>query len=221
MLTTVLNQLYSLKNYSVIVANGLFPHSKELINILYNADKIFCCDGAINNLLKYTIQPDYIIGDCDSLSKEIKQYFANKIIEISDQSSNDLSKAFNFAINNFALTNLIILGATGLREDHTLANLSLLPEFSHKIKQTAIISDFGIITAHHHDVCLDTIIGQQISFFTFNPDTRITCAELKWPLNNFSANLWYFGTLNQATTTQINVKINNHCLIFRAFEIKS
>jgi thiamine pyrophosphokinase len=220
MITTILNQIYPLNNYSIIVANGLFPQNKELINIIYNADKVFCCDGAIKNLLKYTIQPDYIIGDCDSLSKEVKQYFANKIIEIGDQDSNDLTKAFNFAIKKYSITSLIILGATGLREDHALANLSLLVEFTKKIERTAIISDFGITTAHHQDVCLNTLIGQQVSFFTLNPNTQINCAELKWPLNNFQTNLWYQATLNQAIADKIIVKTNGELLIFRAFEIK-
>ena len=220
MLERILPQIYSLNDYHLIIANGKFPKDPYIVKLIHTAKSIICCDGSVNNLLKLAIPPSYIVGDCDSLAKEIKQYFTNKIIEITKQDTNDLTKAVNFAKTNLGLTNIIILGATGLREDHAIANIGLLTEYAQMIKDIALISEYGIFTAHSGNTQLKTLVGQQISFFTVKSSTLINCNELKWPLVNFQAHLWNQGTLNQAIGNYINLNTTDITIVFRAFEIK-
>lgn len=221
MLNQILPQIYPLNDYHVIIAHGKFPESPYLRQLIHSAKTIICCDGAMHNLLKHTIYPDHIIGDCDSLSKEIQQYFKSKIITIADQNTNDLTKAVTFANETLKLKNIIILGATGLREDHSIANIGLLSQYIQLIDRIALISDYGIFTAHSNNICLNTVKGQQISFFTMNSNTKISCLELKWPLTDFQIDRWHQGTLNQAIDTQINLQLNGGTVIvFRAFEVK-
>lgn len=220
MLEVILPQIYPLSNYHVIIANGRFPADKHLIKMIHEAQSIICCDGAVSKLLKQTICPDHIIGDCDSLPREIKQYFADRIIIIPDQNTNDLTKAVNFAANTQKIKNIVVLGATGLREDHTIGNIALLSEYIEFVDEIALISEYGIFTAYTENTEIQTIPGQQISFFTLNPDTVINCDELKWPLKDFKLDLWNQGTLNQALNSKINLRINGIAIVYRAFETK-
>ncbi|HMT03878.1 MAG TPA: thiamine diphosphokinase, partial [Burkholderiales bacterium] len=128
MLKNILQQIYPLAKHNVIIADGLFPKNKYLKNLILTSNSIICCDGAINKLIKHNVEPHYIIGDCDNLNPIIQSKFANKIIKITEQNSNDLTKAINFA-KKLKLDNIIILGATGLREDHTIANIALLADY--------------------------------------------------------------------------------------------
>ncbi|MBY0379891.1 MAG: hypothetical protein K2P99_05765, partial [Burkholderiales bacterium] len=119
------------------------------------------------------------------------------------------------------LDNIIILGATGMREDHAIANTALLSQYSSIFKNIAIISDYGIFTVNNGKNIVKTIQGQQISFFSLHPDTIINCTGLKWNLDNFKCALWHNGTLNEAVSNTIDINSNAPVLIYRAFCIKN
>ncbi|MCE2706225.1 MAG: thiamine diphosphokinase [Proteobacteria bacterium] len=220
-LKNILEQIYPTKQYNVIIADGRFPKDPHLHHLIENSATTIACDGAVNKLLKHNMMPNYIIGDCDSISLKHYKQFEDRIIKIADQNHNDLTKAVNLAVEK-KLDNIIILGATGIREDHTIANIALLIKYQTKINNIAIISDYGIFTACINPIEeLPTIVGQQISLFTTNHDTIITCNELKWPLANYQFKSWENGTLNQASNNHIKISCNNPVIIYRAFCIKN
>lgn len=220
MLQQILSQIYHLDKYNIIVANGEFPSHPFLLGLIKNAKTLICCDGAIHKLSSYHITPDYIIGDCDSLQILEDGILNNRIIKLPDQNTNDLTKAVDFACTKLQLDNLIILGATGLREDHTIANIGLLSEYINKVNEISIISEYGIFTAHSKSTRLSTIKGQQISFFTLDHESSISCNELKWPLKSHKFLKWYQGTLNEAISNHVNIEVSGTIIVYRAFEIK-
>jgi thiamine pyrophosphokinase len=221
MLQQILEQIYPLDNYYVIVANGEFPKHPYLHKLISKAKKLICCDGAIHKLSTYRLIPDYIIGDCDSLQILEDGILNDRIIKIPDQNTNDLTKAVNFTVQELKAKKIVILGATGLREDHAIANIALLAKYINFIAEIAIISEYGIFTVHNKSMKLPTIQGQQISFFTLDPYTTINCSELKWPLVAHQFNAWYQGTLNQTLGSYITLNTNGTTIIYRAFEIKT
>ena len=220
MLQQILSQIYPLDRYNIIVANGEFPSHPFLLRLIKNAKTLICCDGAIHKLSSHHITPNYIIGDCDSLQILEDGILNDRIIKLPDQNTNDLTKAVDFACLELQLDNLIILGATGLREDHTIANIALLSEYINKVDEISIISEYGIFTVHNKSTKLSTIQGQQISFFTLDHESSISCNELKWPLKNHKFRKWYQGTLNEATSNYINIEIAGTIIVYRTFEIK-
>ena len=112
---------------AVVLSNGAFPTGGEALRLLREADLRICCDGAAHRLLAAGWQADVIIGDLDSLASGSGGAFHGEIIRVNDQDSNDLTKAVRYC-HEKGLKKLTILGATGLREDHTLGNISLLAE---------------------------------------------------------------------------------------------
>ncbi|MDP6570470.1 MAG: thiamine diphosphokinase, partial [Candidatus Marinimicrobia bacterium] len=81
----------------VILANGSFPTHPIPLQSLQEAQTIICCDGAAESLVSFGKTPDYIIGDLDSISENLKEQFREIIISKPDQNENDLRKAITFA----------------------------------------------------------------------------------------------------------------------------
>jgi thiamine pyrophosphokinase len=202
---------------NVIIADGEPPKDKYLYQLLKEASCIICCDGAIDTLEQNKIMPDYIIGDCDSLSSLQKQKYVDKIKCKPDQNSNDLTKAVDFAVNQLHLDNIIILGATGLREDHSLANISLLIHYARDFKNIIMLSDYGFFRVYSKSSIISAVPGQQVSLFTIYPDAKITTSGLKWDLNGLALDSWYKGTLNQALSTQFEINTTKPVLVYQTF----
>jgi thiamine pyrophosphokinase len=127
----------------VILADGSFPTHPEPLRLLREASFIACCDGAAAALTDFGIEPGVVIGDLDSLSRELEERYRDRLVPDPDQETNDLTKAVKWCVRHGA-TELVILGATGKREDHTLGNISLLASYG-KLKtsyaSTGNISD--------------------------------------------------------------------------------
>lgn len=219
MIKDILDNIYPLNSFNIVLADGKFPKDSYLQSLLSAATVVIACDGATKRLIHHNIIPDYIIGDCDSINPSIYNKFRQIITKIDDQNCNDLTKAINLA-TAIGLENIVILGATGLREDHAIANIALLIEYSKQIKHIAIISDYGIFTVNNGTNNIKTVPGQQISLFSLINNTVINCQELKWPLLNCKFKLWNNGTLNEAIGDKITIVSNKPIIIYRAFCIK-
>ena len=76
---------------AVILANGDFPKHEVPLSILRNSNYLVCCDGAINKLKHTNIEPQAIVGDCDSLGVESKERYAKILFRNPDQETNDLT----------------------------------------------------------------------------------------------------------------------------------
>ena len=64
----------------VILAKGDYPTHPIPLRILKDAKTIICCDGAVNNLDTNGRGPEFIIGDMDSISADLKDKYSKIII---------------------------------------------------------------------------------------------------------------------------------------------
>ena len=201
---------------TVILANGAFPKHKIPLEFLCKAEQIVCCDGAALNLLNAGLKPDYIIGDLDSVSEEIKNKFASIILHLAEQETNDLTKAVNFCLEN-KRTDITILGATGKREDHTLGNLALLTDYAEKAN-IQMLTDNGVFTPLLTTSTLESYAGEQISIFSLETDTVFTFYNLLYPVQDRKLTSWWQGTLNEAKSDNFTINFSKgKVLIFREY----
>lgn len=202
---------------TIILANGEFPTHEIPLSILHNAKNIVCCDGAVDQLMNNDItNPNAIVGDCDSLTEQNRELFSHIIHRISEQETNDLTKSVNFCIDNNR-KDIIILGATGKREDHTLGNISLLADYINiEGLNVEMITDYGIFTAIDENTEFECYKGQQISIFDLE-HSPITSCGLKYPIRNRILTNWWQGTLNEAESDLFSIKTSGKLIIFRAF----
>lgn len=180
----------------VILANGLFPVAQEGLDQLRTADLLICCDGAADKLIAKGMVPHLIVGDMDSVSDEVRQQYASIMIQSDDQENNDLTKAVHYCIEKEYPT-VTILGATGLREDHTLGNISLMLEYYPRV-EVRIISDFGMFFLVQSGEQHPSYVGEKISLFSIDNKARVSSTGLKYPLNDLQLSSWYRATLNEA-----------------------
>jgi thiamine pyrophosphokinase len=182
---------------AVILANGSFPVHEIPLGYLRNAKHIICCDGSAESLILADLEPEAIVGDLDSISSDIAERFAGRLYKDSNQETNDLTKAVNWCVKN-GFNEIVILGATGKREDHTIGNISLLSEYSRDIKVT-MVTDTGTLIPLLKSSKVTSFQGQQVSIFSIDPETEITSEGLKYKLEGLKLRSWWRASLNEAT----------------------
>ena len=119
-----------------------------------------------------------IVGDLDSIPADLRKRYADRIHHVEDQEINDLSKSIRFA-HAQGYREVLILGATGLREDHTLGNISLLMEYAPLFKRVEMLSDYGLFTPILETTTFASYPGQQISIFVLYPEGEISTEGLR------------------------------------------
>lgn len=190
----------------IIIADGLFPTSKSIFKLIENNKYIIVCDGAIKNVDSHNIIPHTIIGDLDSIDQKLKNKYSDIIIYNKDQETNDLTKSVMYAKEK-GFKNILILGATGLREDHTLGNISLLINYRDLFDSIIIMSDFGYFISINKTTTFKSIPGQQISIFTLPELINISSEGLLYEFKNRTFPLWWEGTLNQAISDSFTLQL--------------
>jgi thiamine pyrophosphokinase len=181
---------------TAILANGKFPDHPYPLNYLLNAKRVVCCDGAADSLLDFGLEPFAIVGDCDSVNKKIADKFQDRLFKDDGQETNDLTKAVKWCSLR-GYNEIVILGATGKREDHTIGNISLLVEYAEFLK-VKMVTDAGILTPILNSCKVESEKGQQISLFSIHPDAEITSKGLKYKLDKKKLSNWWNATLNEA-----------------------
>jgi len=181
----------------VIVADGSFPTHEIPLRYIKNAHRIICCDGSTMTVLNAGFMPDAIVGDMDSIDEEIAFKFADRIYTIDEQQTNDLTKSVRWCIEK-GYDDLVITGATGKREDHTIGNISLLAEYSSLVK-VILVTDTGFFIPVNQSTEFPSFAGQQISVFSIDCETEITSSGLKYPLSRTRLTNWWQATLNEST----------------------
>lgn len=189
---------------TIILADGDFPRSPELLTMLRSAACIICCDGAADKLLHFGRVPDLVIGDLDSLSAEAKVRCAGRLVKVTEQETNDLAKSFRYC-REHAIVPQALLGASGGREDHFLGNLGQFAEFSTLFPDLKFYTDRGYFVAVSGTRNFTGLHpGSQISFFTFDPAQQLAADGVKYPLPPTLPS-WYSGTLNELTGSELTV----------------
>ena len=176
-----MNKLFPGKNPVVVVGNGEFPAHPISLNHLKNAGSIICADGGADQLISHKFTPDVIVGDMDS-TKFQKENFKGIWISSPDQNRTDLQKTLDWCVSN-NITEVTVLGIMGKREDHSLGNLHILAEFSHKM-DIQFVTNYAVICCTQGKKTFSSIAGQQISIVAIENIQSISTVGLKYELKN-------------------------------------
>ena len=196
---------------TVILANGAFPTHAVPLAALRAAERVVCCDGAADKLAAVGLEPAWVVGDLDSASESLRARCRDKVVCVREQETNDLAKAFRFCVSQ-GWTDLVIVGATGLREDHTLGNLSLLADFVQEAS-VLLLTDTGWFTPLLASGSLPATKGQQVSIFSIDPSTAVSAEGLKYPLDGLRLSRWWQAALNEASGDAISLRFKGGPLL--------
>ena len=203
-------------NSLVILCNGSFPTEPYPLFLLDSAEGVVCCDGSLSKLLEHnpSARPLAIVGDMDSLPSELQERFSALVVHETEQDYNDLTKAMRWVLREHPeVTDITILGATGLREDHTIGNLGLLMEYPRLFdlgeRRISMVSDYGTAFAVTNTCDLHLGEGRRISLFSADNSLRITSTGLEWPTDNVVFDAWWKATLNRTTAPIVHLTFSH------------
>ena len=198
---------------TVILANGETPTHELPLQLLRQAKHLICCDGAIDKLAALHLQPSVVIGDFDSISAENMARYKSVLVEDKDVEICDLHKAIRYAILHYEGA-IAIVGATGLREDHALSNISLLMTYAPQ-REMVMVTNYGVFYPACHTITLPSQPGQQVSIFSFTPETKLTFHNLRYPVSQRCFRHFWEGALNEALGMDFTVEFEKgEVLIF-------
>lgn len=174
-----------------LVISGGKPPSQELIyEELKDSSLLIAVDSGANVLYNLGIAPDLILGDFDSIDKEVLEYFKAKDADIvkypPEKDFTDSEIAINLLIER-NYHEIVLLGCTGSRMDHFLGNLGLLKKcLLCKVKAT-IKDDNNSIFITDRPLILKGKPKQIISFQAFGEEVSdFTIKNARYPLNNYN-----------------------------------
>lgn len=222
-------------NKAIVLSNGQFPRRREALEAILQIPLLVCCDGAYDKLVKSALFDGaahtptiFVVGDGDSLALRRVVLPNTTFVEgYTDQESNDLTKAVRYAIS-IGVERLLILGATGLREDHTLGNISLLAMFaamrtqSGKLLSVRMYTDYGFFTPIRSSQVMPSFARQQVSLFSLDQGLTVSTEGLKYPIVNRQFRYWWEATLNEATGDSFSITIDGEgaLLVYQTFDAK-
>ena len=203
-------------NSIVILGNGQFPTEPYPLFLLEQAEGVVCCDGAVEKWLEHdaSARPLAVVGDLDSLSPGLKEQLADVLVPVTEQEHNDQTKALQWVLENHPeVSEIVFLGATGLREDHTIGNLGLLMDYPRQFdlgeRKLSMVSDFGTAFVITDSGDLHLGEGRRISLFSADNSLRISSEGLEWPLDEVVFDAWWKATLNRTSAPIVSLHFNH------------
>ena len=155
---------------NALFGNGPCPTHPIVKDRLRSINTFFCVDGGADKLITMGYNPDVILGDLDSIKKREKAYNC-AIVYLEDQSKNDLEKSVCWCANQ-GIKELELFGFSYGRDDHHLANLLIMKDFSDKIRMKMYTEKSLIFCINEHSTFLSKA-NQTVSIFTLTKSTTI------------------------------------------------
>lgn len=174
----------------LFVLNGV-NNTKINEDFLKCYDLIVAVDGGLNNLNGF--EPDYIIGDFDSIDKDLLKNTTSKVIFKDNQNESDFFFGLKkiIAIYGNSIEFLDVICAVGDRLDHSLCNLLTLLNFDFKIRIIGQNEDVFLFKSGMYN--LPVKIGTTISIIPLSPIKNIMTHGLKWEYEGIDLD---FGFVN-------------------------
>lgn len=189
---------------AVIIGNGEIYDYEYIKTKLRNDDYIICADGGYRHTKKLGVKPLVLIGDMDSISD---CDYDGEVINLpvrKDFTDSEICIKY-ILLKDF--DNILMLGFTGKRQDHSLTNLMLLKQFADAGKKGVIIDENNEI---YFALTENNIYGKKgdiISIVPFGSDLNgVTTKGLDYPLNDETL---YFGQSRGVS----NIMTSDKCMI--------
>lgn len=197
---------------ALIFAGGVLPSRALVKKLALSSNVVLCADGGTRNALRCGVQPDIVIGDLDSLSRNVRRRLKRAIIIRSrDQNRTDLEKALLYLIRR-KVRRITILGATGKRIDQTIANILLLQKYHKKAKLT-MIDPTGAMEIVDSEVTLHARVGETVSLLAIGRAAGVTTKGLLYPLRNETLEAGSRGVSNRVTSGTVEIRVRRGKLL--------
>ena len=182
---------------------------------------IIVCDRGLEALYKLKIIPNHVVGDFDSVSPEILEFYKKQSQIIfhtyhAEKDNTDTDIALKLAIR-LKSSKITIMGALGKRIDHALANIHILKDALEANIPCQIIDEHNRIYLINKEITLekDKIYGKYVSLIPLTSEVEgITLTGFKYPLENYTLPIGTsLGISNEIIEDRAHVEMKKGILI--------
>lgn len=149
-------------------------------------------DRGLEFCYKHKIVPHYILGDFDSISPEVLSYYEKQEIPVKryrpEKDATDTRIGLELALK-LGSTEILLLGATGGRLDHYMANLkSLFLPMEQGVRAWILDSQNAVtLLDRRTEIPKERQLGKYVSFFTMGDKVEgVTLTGFKYPLKDYT-----------------------------------
>ncbi len=165
----------------LIVTGGTVSRSVfEAVLLKYNFETVISCDKGLEACHDMGIMPDIVIGDFDSADSTLVDFYRDKTEFIDLDTHKDFTDthvAVKYVLEH-EYDEVVMLGATGTRLDHTMANIGLLKLFVTNNIKAYIIDENNRISMHNKPCSI--LKTDEYKYVSLVPYTeRVTGLSLK------------------------------------------
>ena len=182
---------------------------------------IIVCDRGLEALYKLKIIPNHVVGDFDSVSPEILEFYKKQSQIIfhtyhAEKDNTDTDIALKLAIR-LKSSKITIMGALGKRMDHAIANIHILKDALEANIPCQIIDEHNRIYLINKEITLekDKIYGKYVSLIPLTSEVEgITLTGFKYPLENYTLPIGTsLGISNEIIEDRAHIEMKKGILI--------
>lgn len=173
---------------AVVLSAGQIADYERVRPFAAGADLVICADGGIRHALGLGLTPTLVLGDFDSAGSEFIDDAAARGIPVErvpvEKDETDTHLAMAEAVRRGA-DDIVLLGGTGDRLDHTFSNLLLLPGFPSRV-DVSVVDAKNLIRLLRPGgrATVPAAAGSYLSLLPLSPEAKGVVAEgVKWPLD--------------------------------------
>jgi len=203
---------------AVVISNGNIEDKAFYDEYLKTASFVICCDGGANVAYKYGFLPDLILGDFDSVDKDVLEYFRNKNVEIlefpREKDKTDTQIAVEYLAER-GFDEIVMLSCTGKRIDHVLANITLLYYLLERNIKGFIVDKNNIITMIKDRIKIEGKKGHILSLLPYTKIAKgISTKGLYYSLKDGSMEFGNpYGVSNVIIEDEATVEVKDGVLL--------
>lgn len=162
------------------------------------ADRTIACDGGYDHFEELGIEPDITLGDLDSIAADISpdEHYP------TEKDFTDLEAALHLASEESS--EIVVLGATGGRQDHFLNAVMQLFQFDLPIR---LIDSQNEIFVKKASFQLERTSHKYFSLVPLDP-VRLTIRGAKYPLDDVLVNPYSSLTISNEAVGEVEVDLH-------------
>ena len=170
---------------TAVIVSGGDPVPPDVLEDLPDDPWVVAADGGADHAADLGLAVDVLIGDLDSVSRDVVSSIDEERIigHPTDKDATDLELAFELVAAADDVDRVVLVGGTGGRLDHFLANAMLIcaPRFAHL--DLVWIAPPARATVVRDHVRLHGSVGDKVSLIPIGGDAvGVTTTGLRWPL---------------------------------------
>ncbi|MEA3286433.1 MAG: thiamine diphosphokinase [Candidatus Marinimicrobia bacterium] len=209
----------------LLVLGGAQPTQQLLATEFARADLTIAIDGGMKVFQQGNMTPQLLIGDLDSYDKPLNSGL--EILQVRDQNSTDLQKAFVYVFKNYQPDAIVLLGATGGRTDHLVNNLHICASIDSKCQiilkndndlEAGFTMEELVRVTPETETDLEVNNGATLSIIAVSAFNGLHSKGLKWEIIDANSDSGYFSQSNLVNSDNPRISLHSGCVYVAVYQ---